>query len=606
MMDIAPESIELAASFLERNSKEIISFAGDAIKRTKNNINIIIPNTYKNYISRSADKYGMAKSFFVREPTPIYNFYIPLSAAVGEKKLTKISFGAIEKESKRSIITAPAGSGKSMLMRHLFVSCIGTSKKVPIFIELRNYNSNDYSLIELINENLKEMGFSLGEEYVKKAISRGHFAILLDGYDEISISKRTKINKEISALSKAAGNCTIIVSSRPDDVFTGWDDFLSLEMAPLNIDEASELVKKIPFDADLKEKFLKDLKSTLFERHTSFLSNPLLLSIMLLTYGDSADIPNKLSVFYNQAYEALFQRHDAWKGGFQRDRRSNLDIQDFSRVFSAFCVHTYDRDRFQFSRVDALSFIENAKEAVNIKVKNSDFLDDSLQSTCLLIEDGLFLVFSHRSFQEYFVAKFMNETTSEKQKLLIDRFWQKMDFDNVINLLHEMNPDLVERHLIIPKLEELFNKIGVKNKVGITHYTKFMQLEFDHMQIDSGRRGIGPEAKKIRLSAAHIGPKIGFFRICRFISMNYIENDQIEKIFNSEKTNQFIKKYSKNKSNNIYKLELMTYRSPFMKDLAQSGGVFSLLFLQEVFRIKKIIEARHKNPTKRLEELLLS
>ncbi len=45
---------------------------------------------------------------------------------------------------------------------------------------------------------------------------------------------------------------------------------------------------------------------------------------MLLTYGQSLDIPNKLNIFYNQAYEVLFQRHDTLKGGFQRNKFNKI------------------------------------------------------------------------------------------------------------------------------------------------------------------------------------------------------------------------------------------------------------------------------------------
>ncbi len=247
-----------------------------------------------------------------------------------------------------------------------------------------------------------------------------------------------------------------MVSSRPDDIFGGWQDFSSLNINPLNIEEACELVDKLPYDEELKSKFLNDLRNNLFQRHESFLSNPLLLSIMLLTYGQSADIPKKLSIFYNQAYETLFNRHDALKAGFQRDRLCDLDILDFSRIFAAFCVQTYDRRLFQFSRSDALTFLEKAKKAVTIEVDSENYLDDSLQSVCLLVEDGLLLVFAHRSFQEYFVARFINAATPKIQRRLIDRFYDNMRRDSVIYLLYELNQDLVERELLIPKLNQLF------------------------------------------------------------------------------------------------------------------------------------------------------
>ena len=90
-----------------------------------------------------------------------------------------------------------------------------------------------------------------------------------------------------------------------------------MRVQPLDLASAVELVRKLPFDDPVKERFVADLHGGLFKSHESFLSNPLLLSIMLLTYSDIAHIPTKLSIFYTQAYESLFQKHDALKGGFR-------------------------------------------------------------------------------------------------------------------------------------------------------------------------------------------------------------------------------------------------------------------------------------------------
>ena len=202
---------------------------------------------------------------------------------------------------------------------------------------------SDQKIYDAIKENLVALGFDLGDEYIAKGFALGHFVVFLDGFDEVKSEIRVSLSKQIVQLSRNAPDSVIIVSSRRDDVFTGWDGFREFGVSPLAVEEACELVEKLPFDAELKEKFISDLRGFLFERHKSFLSNPLLLSIMLLTYGESADIPTKISLFYNQAYEALFQRHDALKGGYQRDRRTSLDIQDFARVFGAFCLQDLRR-----------------------------------------------------------------------------------------------------------------------------------------------------------------------------------------------------------------------------------------------------------------------
>ena len=85
-----------------------------------------------------------------------------------------------------------------------------------------------------------------------------------------------------------------------------------------------------------------------------------------------------------------------------------------------------------------------------------------------MIEDGLEIAFSHRSFQEYFVACQISNSSPEIQNKLVERYWQNLYTDNVIYLLWEIDPELIERVLIVPKLEKLFKDIGVKKKVGIS------------------------------------------------------------------------------------------------------------------------------------------
>src|SRR6185436_10907197 len=115
-------------------------------------------------------------------------------------------------------------------------------------------------------------------------------------------------------------------------------------------------------------------------------------------------IPNKLSVFYNQAYEALFERHDALKDGYRRVLRSALDIQDFARLFSAFCIQSYDRSQTAFSKQEVLEGIRSSQELVGIDVDRVCYFQDLVEAVCLMVEDGLQVVFPHRSFQEFFAA----------------------------------------------------------------------------------------------------------------------------------------------------------------------------------------------------------
>ena len=157
-----------------------------------------------------------------------------------------------------------------------------------------------------------------------------------------------------------------------------------------------------------------------YDSHTSFLSSPLLSSIMLLTYEQFADIPNKMHIFYEQAFAALFRRHDAQKAQFIRKTYANLAINDFRSFFSAFCF-SYLEERFSFLDKDLRTATTKALKYAGLTTKIDDVLRDLHECLCMLQRDGIYTVFVHRSFQEYFCAVFL-ASYHGPQLLMLDRF----------------------------------------------------------------------------------------------------------------------------------------------------------------------------------------
>jgi predicted NACHT family NTPase len=98
------------------------------------------------------------------------------------------------------------------------------------------------------------------------------------------------------------------------------------------------------------------------------------------------------------------------------------------------------------------------------------------------------VTFSHRSFQEYFASRFILASKPEVQQKLINKYATTLNQDTVLHLLYEMNPELVERVLIIPQLERLEQLIGLKKKLGMTHYLRFLKNEILAIGIDDKGR----------------------------------------------------------------------------------------------------------------------
>jgi hypothetical protein len=620
-----PENVDInkiVVDFVSKNAKDVLASVvgvGKGIfKETTDRIHLRFSQTYKTYLSHVLGKYLKTKSFFIRdEPTYLYNFYVPMGLKCGKKIIDKAYISEITQINRCVVITGTGGSGKSMLMRHLFIDSINVKEKIPIFIELRDLNQTEKSLekllIEFIKETLHSSKFTLDDDYINKAFDAGHFAIFLDGFDEVSERIRISLTNQIQSLAKNYDKCVIVVSSRPEDEFAGWPLFSVLKINPLQLADACELVNKLPFDDATKTKFIEELAGGVFEKHKSFLSNPLLLSIMLLTYGMTGNIPNKLSIFYNQAYEALFQNHDALKGVFQRERKSKLDIQEFATVFAAFSIQTYDKRLFSFSKSDAIDFLEKSKKLVSVDFNSNHYLKDALQSVCLLIHDGLLISFPHRSFQEYFTAYFICNSSPEKQKKLMVKYSANADTDSVLDLLYEMDSRIVEHLLVIPYLLQIMESIKFDgSNLTKDHYFEWLKLCIKEF-------GTGEDGKiSISFNRGSFSTSLISFINRRF--RNLVGWQHIEMFFDTLNCRKAVNSHEKKEKNkpDVESMEAglfsgLDYRlkasdlnvdDDLVSVMSEGNHTFSLLSLTSLLKIKDVLVEKHKTTEQSLEEIL--
>jgi hypothetical protein len=312
-------------------------------------------------------------------------------------------------------------------------------------------------------------------------MKRGDFIIILDGFDEVLRDKAENIQKQIIAFVENYATTKVIVTSRPDHRFSSWPSFEVVTVAPLLKEDVIELVDKAEFSEDSKKLFLSRLQKTdLFERHNSFLTNPLLASMMLLTFSHNFDIPDRMHLFYQQAFDALYQRHDSYKlGGFKRQFRTTVTEDVFKRIISYFCLITYYEEEFTFTRDAAITSINKAITLAGAAGANpSDLLDDLVQCVCFLILDGLQYTFSHRSFQEYFVAYCMAYVDSRRYEQLIAKFSRRTN-DQVVVLLSDMNPEVFRRLYIIPTFKRYAKESQINRKIrSVPTFYKDAALNF--------------------------------------------------------------------------------------------------------------------------------
>ena len=364
------------------------------------------------YINNAYEKYSKIKTILYRtEPKYIYDFFeIPFLQKSHSEEFAVDSVDNILDISNFVIIQGTGGIGKSTLMKHLFINELEKKDLIPIFIELKDINDLEkgYDIYDIVFNKLDSLGGNVGKKYLEYALKSGCFLFLLDGYDEILTAQKDYFFKQLDVFCDKYPQNYYIISSRPYSEFIEFQRFTVLSTNPLSEIQAMDLIGKLEFDKDIKERFINALDENLYERHKSFASNPLLLNIMLLTYDNYAEIPEKLHLFYANAFETLYSKHDATKAGYRRELKSELSYDSFKKIFSYFCFITYAQAKTEFSYDELVAFLK--KVSINKLTFNIEcYIFDLVNSLCVLYKEGLHYKFAHRSFQEYFTALFLKE-----------------------------------------------------------------------------------------------------------------------------------------------------------------------------------------------------
>ena len=416
------------------------------------------------YFSYLNQKFTMIKTLLYYDaPKAIYEFYIPndIFAPRDYMKTSRMNPESLlfSFTKKYIVISGTGGLGKTMLMHHLVLTLIkkfDIYRMIPVAIQLKDYES-DTDLMSYLRNTVKISNFN---DYLEE----GRCVFLLDGMDEVSTKHIKKFEKELDDLANLYPENTYILSSRPISDLVALNKFEVYTLAPFTKEQALALIARLvyrPETPELKENFRREVDEKLYETHREYVENPLLLTIMFMTYERYAHIPAKRHTFYREAFYTLAEKHDSTKIGFDRAYKTGMFPEEFALVLEEFCTRTYFDEKFEltddefdnyFSKLNILKRLRN-------NIRCNDLKTDLTVNLCIMYYDSGKYSFIHRSFQEYFCALYLSKSFDEGFSALRDFFEKRNNrvfSDYTFDMLYDIEPSRVEELIFIPYLEELF------------------------------------------------------------------------------------------------------------------------------------------------------
>lgn len=437
---------------------------------------------YQKYLDALKEKYNTVKTLLYTDtPRPFYDFYVCndvyrtiLAKTHPRRYRNEVISDADARKflsvSRYIILRGTGGLGKSMMMRHLLLDSIERYPEtgvVPIFVSLKDYNETYDDLSDYIYSCVRGLWKSLTKEHLRKLLASGKALLLLDGLDEIHSSCAGQYERALDDFVDAYPDNMYIISSRPFISFASYARFTILHLQPFNKSQALKLVDNIDFREDepvIKQKFRRELDTKLFYSHKEFAENPLLLTIMLMTFEQFAEVPSKMHIFYREAFVALSQKHDASKGSYHRAFHTGLTADQLSDCFSEFCYRSYVDEKFEFTHDDFRRYYDAMRSFGKIPQYSAsldDFIFDLCSNLCLMYKEGNAYHFTHRSFQEYFCALYfsrMKDTALERIGNFFEKHHSTRSSDNTFDMMCDMIPDQAAEYIFVPRLRELFDK----------------------------------------------------------------------------------------------------------------------------------------------------
>lgn len=159
--------IDITSIIKQLLGEKFTNIIGKGLDKAIDNIEFIMNNNILEYLSEEYNRNLYVKTLLHRAtPVNLFEIYQPLYITPSrnwykQSSRNRVSTASIKelfKEQQYIILKGTAGSGKSTIIKYLFLNAIQTKFKIPIKIELRYLNDYNGNIIEYIQDKIFKIG----------------------------------------------------------------------------------------------------------------------------------------------------------------------------------------------------------------------------------------------------------------------------------------------------------------------------------------------------------------------------------------------------------------------------------------------------------------
>lgn len=427
------------------------------------------------YLIDQTDKYYFTNTFIHRgEKVEFYKIYYPIKAKFKNLSSNFNDLNKIFENYKYVTIIGSAGSGKTTLIKHIFLTSIISKFKIPVLVELRFINDYGGDLERLIFEKTLRLSVKPSERILKRALKNGRFLFLLDGYDEIISSKKMEINRQIDLFIDTNSKNSFLITTRPGSGAENFSRFHDFFVEPLSISDVENFIKKIVESEERRQRIIEIIKEQKNSGYIHYLKNPLLLSMFIVAFESHPEIPSRKSSFYRNVFDTLYSKHDGiTKNSFPREKLTKLEREDFEKILNVFSYLTLIEGKIVFTNEFLTDKLSEVIQYLDIKCNIENLIYDLVTPISIIVKDGFDYNFPHRSIQEYFAAQFVSKLLDEKKKRAYGNLQESLvesSNDHSFNfwsICNELDEEGFTIFFLIPQLKNHSSLLNIDNDINL-------------------------------------------------------------------------------------------------------------------------------------------